>query len=215
MGVSMDERRASLANELAAKERERERLLAKSKEGTDVKQRLAIVEKAQGALEIYLTRLTRMKVDALCGTVTECFNRLSRKRDLLHAVTISPDIFEVELHDKSGHVIPREELSAGEKQILAIAILWGLGRTSGRPLPVIIDTPLGRLDSEHRMNLVRNYYPHAGHQVILLSTDTEVDKTLFAELKPHVSHCYHLVYDKEEGRTYPKEEYFWKEKSDG
>jgi DNA sulfur modification protein DndD len=115
------------------------------------------------------------------------------------------------LRDQSGHVIPREELSAGEKQILAISILWALSKTSGRPLPVIIDTPLGRLDSHHRMNLVKNYFPHAGHQVILLSTDTEVDQGLHTELKPYVSHYWHLIFDKGERRTCAREEYFWKE----
>ena len=95
---------------------------------------------------------------------------------------------------------------------MAISILWALSKTSGRPLPVIIDTPLGRLDSHHRINLVKNYFPHAGHQVVLLSTDTEVDKPLFDELKPYLSHCYHLIFDKAERRTHAKEEYFWKEK---
>ena len=64
----------------------------------------------------------------------------------------------------------------------AISMLWALARTSGRPLPMIIDTPLGRLDSEHRANLVQRYFPAASHQVILLSTDTEVDGRLLAEL---------------------------------
>jgi DNA sulfur modification protein DndD len=132
---------------------------------------------------------------------------------MLHGISINADTFEVKLRDQSNDIIPREQLSAGEKQILAISILWGLSKTSGRPLPVIIDTPLGRLDSEHRMNLVRNYFPQAGHQVILLSTDTEVDKPLFAELKPFVSHCYHLIFSADEKRSIAREEYFWKETS--
>ena len=63
-------------------------------------------------------------------------------------------------------------------------MLWALGRTSGRPLPVIIDTPLARLDSDHRRLLVENYFPQASHQVILLSTDTEVDQLYFDLLNP-------------------------------
>ncbi|MBN2564059.1 MAG: DNA sulfur modification protein DndD [Phycisphaerae bacterium] len=208
---ALDERIASARNEMAAKERERERLMARGKEKADVRSRLEVVGKVQGALNRYLARLTEIKVGALCRAVTECFNRLSRKGDLLHGISIDPQTFEVRLHGAEGYTIPRGELSAGEKQILAISILWGLARTSGRPLPVIIDTPLGRLDSAHRMNLVQNYFPHAGHQVVLLSTDTEVDRHLFEEMKPHISHCYHLVYDKQERRTCARQEYFWKE----
>jgi DNA sulfur modification protein DndD len=211
---SLDEKATTLKNELAAREREKRRLEEKGRERAHIEDRMDMVGNAQKALDNYLARLTQMKVEALCRTVTECFNRLSRKDDLLHDISINPSTFEVHLHDKLGRTIPREELSAGEKQILAIAILWGLAKTSGRPLPVIIDTPLGRLDSDHRMNLVQNYFPHAGHQVILLSTDTEVDKRLFVELRPHISHCHHLVYDKQERRTYPKQEYFWKEQAD-
>jgi DNA sulfur modification protein DndD len=207
----LDEKTAKLKNDLAAKERERDRLLERGRQNAEVQDRLTLVENVQNALEEYLVRLTGMKVETLCGTVTECFNRLTRKGDLLFDISIDPQSFEVRLHDKVGRIIPREELSAGEKQILAISILWGLAKTAGRPLPVIIDTPLGRLDSDHRMNLVQNYFPYAGHQVILLSTDTEVDKRLFLDLQPFISHSYHLVYDKDERRTYPRKEYFWTE----
>jgi DNA sulfur modification protein DndD len=41
------------------------------------------------------------------------------------------------------------------------------------PLPAVIDTPMARLDSAHRQNLVERYFPHASHQVIVLSTDSE------------------------------------------
>ncbi len=211
---ALDEKVGSLRNELAAKERERRRLEEKGQERMRAEHRLDMVANTQKALDRYLARLTQMKVEALCRTVTECFTCLSRKGDLLDDISINPRTFEVHLHDKSGQTIPRNELSAGEKQILAVAILWGLAKTSGRPLPVIIDTPLARLDSNHRMNLVQNYFPYAGHQVVLLSTDTEVDKRLFAKLRPHVSHCYHLIHDKEEQRTYPKQEYFWREQAD-
>ena len=60
---------------------------------------------------------------------------------------------------------------------------------------MIIDTPLGRLDSEHRGRMIEHYFPNASHQVIVLSTDTELDKQNFEKLSPHVSHAYHLVYN--------------------
>ena len=60
----------------------------------------------------------------------------------------------VQLYDQDGELLPKHRLSAGEKPILAIALLWGLAQASGRQLPVAIDTPLGRLDSEHRHHLV-------------------------------------------------------------
>ena len=77
---------------------------------------------------------------------------------------------------------------------------------------MIIDTPLGRLDSDHRHRLIDEYFPHASHQVVVLSTDTELDKRNFERLSPHVSHAYHLVYNQNEGNSSAEERYFWRRK---
>ena len=75
---------------------------------------------------------------------------------------------------------------------------------------MIIDTPLGRLDSDHRHRLVKYYFPYASHQVVVLSTDTELDKHNYEILSPHVSHAYHLVYDQLNGNTNVEKRYFWR-----
>ena len=96
---------------------------------------------------------------------------------------IDAQTYSVAVSDGEGQVIPKQRLSAGEKQLLAVALLWGLGEASGRALPVVVDTPLGRLDSSHRGNLVDRYFPHASHQVIVLSTDTEFDEGYVERLR--------------------------------
>ena len=91
-------------------------------------------------------------------------NLLNLSMDL--TAKMDPKTFSVRLIDANGIEIDKNDLSAGEKQIYAISILEALGKTSGRKLPIIIDTPLGRLDSKHRTKLVSNYFPTASHQVI-------------------------------------------------
>ncbi|MGQ3050898.1 MAG: DNA sulfur modification protein DndD [Roseateles sp.] len=142
--------------------------------------------------------------------LTKAFARLSRKEDVIRSAKIDPTTFRVTLYNRSGKVTPKDRLSAGEKQIFAIAMLEALGKTSGRNLPVIIDTPLGRLDSAHRANLLKAYFPQASHQVIVLSTDTEVDQSFYQGLKPSISHAYHLVFDEVEGCTEVSPGYFWR-----
>jgi DNA sulfur modification protein DndD len=98
------------------------------------------------------------------------------------------------LFGADGHEVHAGRLSAGERQLLAISTLWGLARASGRPLPTIIDTPLGRLDSHHRSNLVESYFPYASHQVIILSTDEEIGSKHLANLKPRIARTFQLLY---------------------
>ena len=137
------------------------------------------------------------------------FRRLARKEDIVAEVLIDPRNFSVTLMNSEKVEVSRSHLSAGEKQIYAIAMLEALARTSGRRLPVVIDTPLGRLDSQHRENLVAHYFPNVSHQVLLLSTGTEIDKSLYQELSPQISHAYEIRYDEEENTAQLHEGYFW------
>src|SRR5438034_10409639 len=88
-------------------------------------------------------------------------------------------------------------------------MLWGLARASARPLPAVIDTPMARLDAAHRQHLVERYFPNASHQVIVLSTDTEVDRRYYEMLQPAIARAYHLRYDERSWPTGPAGGYFW------
>lgn len=86
-------------------------------------------------------------------------------------------------------------LSAGEQQLMVISILWALAICSKKKLPVIIDTPLSRLDSLHRTALINTYFPNAGEQTIILSTDSEIDSTYYELMKENVGDEFTLKYD--------------------
>jgi len=139
----------------------------------------------------------------------ESFGKLMRKTGLIADLRIDPKTFGVTLITGTGDVIDPNRLSAGERQLLAVALLWGLARVAGNRLPTVIDTPLGRLDSVHRQHLVDRYFPSAGDQVILLSTDEEIDKALLARLAPSISHLYTLEQHQSELKTEVTSGYFW------
>jgi DNA sulfur modification protein DndD len=130
---------------------------------------------------------------------------------LVQRIFIDPATFAVTLYDDAGQALPRQRLSEGEKQIFAVAMLWGLARASARPLPAVIDTPMARLDAVHRQHLVERYFPHASHQVVILSTDTEVDRHYYQMLQPAIARAYHLNYDEARKMTVGEEGYSWKE----
>ena len=168
--------------------------------------------KVQQTLQIFKERLTLKKLNKLEGEVTECFRYLLHKTDLVHRVVIDTQNFSLSLFDPDGKAISKNRLSAGEKQLLAIAFLWGLARVSGRHLPIAIDTPLGRLDSSHRHNLIERYFPTASHQVILLSTDTEIGENEIKKLREQdaIARQYLLKYNSEQRQTsVVADQYFW------
>lgn len=162
------------------------------------------------ALKEFQQELTRARMAQVTKSLEEAFKALSRKKSWLGGIQVDPETFSVTLLDKDGRELPKERLAAGEKQIYAIALLWALAKTSGRGLPFIIDTPLGRLDSLHRRGLVRSFLPFAGEQVVVFSTDTEIDRSYFDALSPYIAKCYHLVHDDGLGLTRTESGYFWR-----
>ncbi|MEH3123024.1 MAG: DNA sulfur modification protein DndD [Sphingomonas phyllosphaerae] len=175
--------------------RDRDRLLAAQASAEAAEGRAALAGRIGVALQRYEERLLETKLSRLQSEFVRCYNHLARKEGFVADARIDRATFETTLIDRDGHEIAKSALSAGEKQVYAIAMLWALARTSGRALPMIIDTPLARLDSQHRKALVERYFPEASHQVIVLSTDTEVDEALQRRLMPSVSHTYRLDYD--------------------
>ena len=176
---------------------------------------IAHAKNSLALLREYTASLTESRIKVLESTFLTAYKRLNRKEHEKLIAKVNPNTFDVELIDKKKQFINRKSLSAGEKQIYAIAILEALGKTSGRQLPVIIDTPLGRLDSKHRDKLVKHYFPIASEQVIILSTDTEIDKHYFLDsLKNKISHCYKIQFDNYTHSSQIKNGYFWQKPSE-
>lgn len=169
--------------------------------------------RVRDTLAKFRVAIIRKHAERLECLVLESFTHLLRKRALVTGLKIDPATFRIELTGGDGKPLPFDRLSAGERQLLATSLLWGLAKASGRPLPTIIDTPLGRLDSSHRLHLLDRYFPVASHQVILLSTDEEVDEKSLARLKPHIGRTYTLHFDEKEQSTTIKPGYFWNHES--
>ncbi|WP_207462153.1 DNA sulfur modification protein DndD [Azospirillum sp. SYSU D00513] len=170
-------------------------------EREDVKRLLLHSAKVRGTLTRFREAVVARHVERIERLVLESFHQLIRKGTLITDLRIDPQTFVLELRGTDGRPMTADRLSAGERQLLAIAILWGLGRSSGRPLPTVIDTPLGRLDSVHRNHLVERYFPRASHQVLLLSTDEEIMGGYLNALQPSISRTYQLRFDEGQGRT--------------
>lgn len=140
--------------------------------------------------------------------IREGFELLLRKKSFVSSILICPESFMLTIKIVGEGAVPASKLSAGERQLLAVAVLWALAQASGRKLPTVIDTPLGRLDSAHRKSFVKNYFPNAGEQVILLSTDEEIVGSYHRSLKKYISHQYLIEYDEKKQSSEIIKSYF-------
>lgn len=108
--------------------------------------------------------------------------------------------FDIILKSKNGNEVLMTSQSAGQKQIMAIAIFWAISSLSKRILPLIIDTPLARIDRENRNNIVKNYYSSASNQVIIFPNgSTEFSEENYNLIKDKIADSF--IIDNDENRN--------------
>lgn len=162
-------------------------------------------------LNEFKIRLQREKLNKLSDTITKCFKELVEKDSLVSNIKIESDTLDVIILDIDGNELLKTQLSAGEQQMFAVAVVWALAITSGYKAPVVVDTPMARLDSAHRTNFVTKYLPEASSQVVVLSTDEEIYGQYLDEIRDKIIDCYTLVYDEKEQCTSVVRGYFEEE----
>lgn len=185
-----------------------EELLGKLESNDDAEREIKYAHMAQKVLDEYAIRLQTKKVEVLATTITECYKLLANKKSLINHIDMDTKTLDLRYIGKQGDEVPKEKLSAGEKQLMVISILWALAKCSKKKLPVIIDTPLSRLDSAHRKALITTYFPNASEQTIILSTDTEIDDRYYKLMKKDVGDEFFLNYNEETKSTTIEKGYF-------
>ena len=169
--------------------------------------------RVRGTLDAFRQEIVKRHLSRIERLVLDSYQQLLRKTSLVTRLSIDPKTFFLELHSRSSAPLRTENLSAGERQLLGIALLWGLAKASGRPLPTAIDTPLGRLDTSHRTHFVARYLPFASHQTLVFSTDEEIVGGYLERLRPWIGRTYHLQYDDDGGFTRVAPGYFGTEQA--
>ena len=163
---------------------------------------------ANAIIDKYRVGLQKNKVNEVAETMTKCYKQLANKKSLIERIEMDQETLDLIYINKAGDEVSRNSLSAGEKQLMIIALLWALAICSKKRLPVIIDTPLSRLDSVHRQALIKTYFPNASDQTIILSTDSEIDEKYYKMMKENIDDEFTLVYDDTTKSTSIKKGYF-------
>ncbi len=184
-------------------------LVSKAHKGKKTREQIRLTHEVQKVLEEFIDRLRVKKIRLLEQYLLDAAGILLHKKDLIHRIRIDPKSFEITIYDRDGRPKPKYLLSEGEKQMFATSVLWALAKTSGRPLPFMIDTPLARLDDAHRTSIVKRFLPTASHQTLVFSTDTEIEEPEYKMMSSHLAKSYLLAFDEDAGSTSPRSGYFW------
>ncbi|MFQ5821498.1 MAG: DNA sulfur modification protein DndD [Candidatus Heimdallarchaeota archaeon] len=195
--------------QIASKKRQRTEYENKVARTIQMQNQIEYTKRLREVLDEFSHRLRAKKVDKLQQYTLKMWNKLAHKKDQIKNININPDRqFSIELFDVEDKQIDKTKLSAGEKELLAISLIWSLSKLANRNLPVVIDTPLGRLDTIHRSNIAKHYFSNASHQVLLLSTNTEIIGKEYEAIKKFVSKKYILQRDKAQEASRISEGYF-------
>jgi DNA sulfur modification protein DndD len=179
-----------------------------------VKSMVGCAERVCNLIEDLIPQLYALKVAQLAAAMTGVYKKLAHKK-IVHRIDIDEG-GETRILSKEGETIPFDK-SAGENQVFATALLAGLAEISGLDAPLVVDTPLGRLDSTHRTNILNYWISNKKRQVILLSQDKEIDRETFAAMEPNVAMTYllqHTEVGSGVGRTTAIENEYFEELSE-
>jgi len=198
--IKLSDRRTQLVKEINSKQKEKEIQIP-------LQRKINLMNKIIDATKEFIDQVTILKAHQLKEQIELILRTLFRKNDLAY-VEFSPEDFTLRIFDEDYEEIDLVSRSEGEKQLIALSMIWALTKVSGTNLPFVIDTPLARLDSIHRSNIVNQYFTCLSDQVIILSTDTEITEDFVEEIKPFVMRSYVLSHDDEEKVTKIEEGYF-------
>jgi DNA sulfur modification protein DndD len=166
------------------------------------------VVKTIKGLEQYISQVTTMKATFIKEEFAKILMRLFRKQDEFGKIEFDIESYTIRLYNDRMQEISIQDRSAGEMQMISSALIWALTKASDLSLPMVIDTPLGRLDSFHRNHLINHYYKELSEQVIILSTDTEITEEYINLMKENSYKQYMLDYDENKKYTIIRDGYF-------
>lgn len=139
------------------------------------------------------TILSELKI--LMHKLNSVTNQTKFIEDVKVTILASGQGMKITLYDQFDNEIRKESLSSGEKQIYISCLIKAILKESVKNLPIFIDTPLGRLDEEHRDSITKKYYPALSEQVVLFSTNSEITPKRFKEISGNISKSYLLFND--------------------
>lgn len=189
----------NLPSKISRKEKEIEKAEIEEQRQSDLQNKINFCITSRDVAQEILEELQDSIYNKLQKITSEQFTKIHWKESY-KKVNIDRD-FEVSIEKEDGSIITATDPSSGSQLVLALSFMIALNSLSGFNLPLIIDTPLSRLDDTVRQNLAE-FLPEylKGKQLTLIVTDTEYVGGFKDKLEPYVGKEYLLEYcDDENG----------------
>lgn len=183
------------SNEIIKKKKAIDKITEKIQVSKQNEKKFKVTERLIKKLQKFISNFKEEKKKSLEKQILSGLQILMHKKGFIEKVEvqiIGEDI-DINLLDQRGEFINKGNLSKGEQQMYATALLQGLVEESYIKFPVFIDSPMQKFDIDHAHNIVKHFYPEVSEQVILFPLiKKEMSLEEYSLLLPHVSNAYLL-----------------------
>lgn len=154
-------------------------------------------------LDRFIVRIKNEKRHSLEERIKTSLDVLMHKKQFVTKVEvlIEHDVLDIKLYNKKTEIV-KDNLSKGEQQLYATALLKALVEESGIDFPVFVDSPMQKYDVEHAANIISEFYPTISKQVVLFPLlKKEINKEEYKLLSPFVKQVYMIENDASMGSS--------------
>lgn len=157
-------------------------------------------------IQRFLLRFKDEKKRALELKLEEKLKSYMHKSDFVHKVIVdiqgNGEDVDINLYDKYNKKIDKGNLSMGEKQLFASALLGALVEETQLEFPVFIDSPMQKLDPSHSKNILTKFYPTVSKQVVFFPLlQKELTRDEYALIENITSKTY-LIQNEHDGSRF-------------
>ena len=146
-------------------------------------------------IQKFLIKFKDEKKKALAKKLEDKLKRFLHKTNLVDRVVVdingNGEDVDINLYDVDNRKIDKGNLSMGERQMFASALLGALVDETEIEFPVFIDSPMQKFDEQHAENIIKYFYPSVSKQVILFPLlMKELTENEYKLIQPIVNRAY-------------------------
>ena len=204
--ADMLSRKRRLVDQIAANRKQKDSLSKKIEVANKNKKVDTVAGKLIYKIQKFLISFKEQKKKALEQKLMEKLRLYLHKNNLVKNVIVditgNGDVVDINLYDFDNRKIDKGNLSMGERQMFASALLGALVEETEIEFPVFIDSPMQKFDASHTRNVLTKFYPKVSKQVVLFPLlMKEMTESEYKMISPLVGKAY-LIENSDNGSSF-------------